>query len=72
MLEVKGPLMGQFARPLTPVAGNQGAAELCTGGELDIEFQARAVEDSTSKMLRRRAPNETSWTLTTDMEISRC
>ncbi|KAF2477212.1 uncharacterized protein BDR25DRAFT_349146 [Lindgomyces ingoldianus] len=71
MLDVKGPLTGQFARRLTPVDGDQGIVGPCTGGELDIEFQARAVEDSISKMLQQRAPNETSWTLTTDMDISR-
>lgn len=72
MLDVKGPLTGQFAKRLTPVDGDKGAVGPCTGGELDIEFQARAVEDYFSKMLRRRAANETSWTLTTDMEVSRC
>ncbi|KAF2793400.1 hypothetical protein K505DRAFT_337836 [Melanomma pulvis-pyrius CBS 109.77] len=72
MLDVEGPLTGQFTRRLTPVDGDQGVVGPCTGGELVMEFQARAVADSISKMLRRRAPNETTWTLTTDMDVSWC
>lgn len=76
MLDVKGPLVGQFARRLTPVDGNAGAVGLCAGGELKIELQARAVEDAVedpkTTMLRRSTLNETNWTLSTDMDISRC
>jgi hypothetical protein len=72
MLDVKGPLTGQFAKRLTPEAGDQGATAPCAGGELDIEFQARAVEDYIPETSRRSAVNETSWTLTTDIDIVRC
>ncbi|KAF1958464.1 hypothetical protein CC80DRAFT_546696 [Byssothecium circinans] len=72
MLNVRGPLTGHFASRLTPEDGDRGVVGPCAGGELDIEFQARAVEDLASKMLRRRASNETSWTLSTNLDVLRC
>ncbi|KAF2012819.1 hypothetical protein BU24DRAFT_412141 [Aaosphaeria arxii CBS 175.79] len=72
MLDVPGPLSGPFAKLLTPSDGDAGIVAPCTGSELDIEFQARAVKDETLKALRRRASNETTWTLSTDVEILRC
>ena len=71
MLDVAGPLTGPFAKRLTPENGNQGATGPYAGGELDIEFQSRAVEDLV-KRSQRQAPNETSWTLATDLEIIQC
>ncbi|KAJ4286748.1 hypothetical protein N0V90_013000 [Kalmusia sp. IMI 367209] len=75
MLDVTGPLTGLFARRLTPEEGDKGAVAPCGGGELDIEFQARAVQDSYPPWgngMQRRAVNETSWTLSTDVEVSKC
>lgn len=70
MLDIRGPLSGQYATHITPESSDQGAPGPCMGGELDIEFQARAVEDL--KFVRRAASNETSWTLSTGIVISRC
>lgn len=70
MFDVRGPLSGQYATHIKPQSGDQGALAPCMGGELDIEFQARAVEDL--KFARRAAANETSWTLSTGISISRC
>jgi len=72
MLDVSGPLTGPFARRLTPADGDKGVLGPCEGGELDIEFQARAVEDFVLGVRPRRAINGTSWTLTTDVEVSWC
>lgn len=72
MLDVKGPLKGEFSRLLTPADGDKGAEGLCGGGELGIEFQARAVADYISKKQRRGAADEKSWTLTTDIDVIRC
>ncbi|KAH8689264.1 hypothetical protein GQ44DRAFT_833120 [Phaeosphaeriaceae sp. PMI808] len=72
MLNVRGPLTGHFGRRLTPENGDQGAVGPCGGGELVIEFQARAVADSVPETQRRSAPNETSWALTTDIVALRC
>lgn len=72
MLDVRGPLHGKFERHLPPADGDQGIVGPCMGGELDIEFQARAVEDLVPKILRRQTLNETSWTLTTNIDVSWC
>jgi hypothetical protein len=72
MLDVEGPLTGQFARHITPVDGDRGIVASCTGGELDIEFQARAVGDFVSAMSNQKAANGTSWTLTTDVDVLPC
>ena len=76
MLDVPGPLEGPFSRLLTPVEGNEKAVEGgCEGEEveLDIEFQARATNDSygeTQGLVGRAV--DTAWTLTTDVEVVRC
>jgi hypothetical protein len=72
MLDVKGPLTGSFESKITPVEGDQGIVAPCRGGELIIEFQARAVDDFVAKMSQQKAANGTSWTLTTDMEVVPC
>jgi hypothetical protein len=71
MLDVNGPLSGQFSEPLQPVDGDVGVLGPCMGGELVVEFQSRAVLESTS-LPRRYATNETTWTLATDIEVSWC
>lgn len=72
MFDTPGPLAGAFAHLLTPVEGSdQGVVSGCAGGEseLDIEFQARAVNE-TSEAFANEV--EASWTLTTDVEVVRC
>lgn len=70
MLDIRGPLTGQYATHIAPETDDKGAPGPCNGGELDIEFQARAVEDL--RLVRRSAANETSWTLGTEFHLSRC
>ncbi|KAF2659812.1 hypothetical protein K491DRAFT_755117 [Lophiostoma macrostomum CBS 122681] len=77
MLDVPGPLTGPFAKLLAPSAGDKGIVAPCGGGELDIEFQARAVENDGVKEMAEgvwtgRAVNETSWVLSTDVQVVRC
>lgn len=72
MLDVEGPLNGQFSKRIGPSDGDKGVVGPCAGGELTIEFQSRAVENDYVRVSRRRAANETSWTLTTDVDISKC
>ncbi|KAF2119503.1 heterokaryon incompatibility protein-domain-containing protein [Lophiotrema nucula] len=69
MLNVDGPLSGQFARHLTPADGDQGVTGPCEGGQMDIEFQSRAVGSYMKKLLKI-GTNETAWTLSTDIEVS--
>ncbi|KAF2006746.1 hypothetical protein P154DRAFT_529754 [Amniculicola lignicola CBS 123094] len=73
MLEVGGPLNGQVTKQLTPEKGDKGIVSSCAGGELDVEFQARAVEDDYGlDMAKRQAADGKSWTLTTDVDILPC
>ncbi|KAF2726922.1 hypothetical protein EJ04DRAFT_529860 [Polyplosphaeria fusca] len=72
MLDVIGPLSGQFAKRLEPVDDTQGVVGPCMGGEMYIEYQARAVDDMSRKFPRGVAANNTAWTLTTDVEVSWC
>ena len=77
MLDVAGPLTGPFAKLLAPSDGDKGVVAPCGGGELDIEFQARAVEDEGFAKMSEgvwtgRAVNETSWTLSTDVQVVKC
>lgn len=72
MLDVRGPLTGQFGSRLTPENGDQGVTGPCSGGKLVIEFQARAVEDLVSETQQWGTPDDTSWTLATDIEVLRC
>jgi hypothetical protein len=77
MLNVDGPVSGQFARPLVPNDGDKGVVGPCEGGQLDIEFQARAVRDVGEQPPTQAPPtapgtNQTTWTMSTDMEVSRC
>jgi hypothetical protein len=71
MFNVAGPVNGHFITQIMPENGKEGAIAVCTGGELDIEFQARVV-DSFPERILLDAVNETSWKLTSDVEISRC
>lgn len=76
MLDVPGPLEGRFDKLLTPVEGNERGVEgSCEGGEteLDIEFQARAVNDTYgyTQELDESAAG-TNWTLTTGVEVVKC
>ena len=77
MLDVPGPLSGPFSKLLTPVEGNaRGVEGGCEGEEteLDIEFQARAVNDTygetTEGMTTMVA--DAKWTLMTDVEVVPC
>lgn len=78
MLDVPGPLSGPFSRLVTPVEGNGKGVEGPCGGEeteVDVEFQARAVNDSYGEGgvggLGGSAV-DTAWSLTTDLEVLKC
>jgi hypothetical protein len=75
MFDTPGPLDGPFAQLLTPVEGSEKGVESgCAGGEseLDIEFQARAVDDTFEVFEEVAGALDASWTLTTDVEVVRC
>lgn len=78
MLEVAGPLDGMFEQRLTPEKGDVGVEAGCGGGEVVVEFQARAVRDDRVSSVELEAGvgtgavNETAWVLGTDVVVSRC
>ncbi|KAL5438588.1 hypothetical protein PMIN07_011664 [Paraphaeosphaeria minitans] len=77
MFDTAGPLAGPFAHLLAPVEGSEGGVESgCAGGEqeLDVEFQARAVNDTDTFgwVDGVRGTADAAWTLTTDVEAVRC
>jgi hypothetical protein len=75
MFDTPGPLAGPFAQLLTPVEGSEkGVVSGCAGGEseLDIEFQARAVNETFEAVGEVAGEVDASWTLTTDVEVVRC
>ena len=74
MLDIGGPNSGLIAKRLTPADGDKGVASLCKGGELNIEFQSRAVRDvdQYTGIPVRVDADETTWTLSTDIEVSQC
>lgn len=75
MFDVPGPLAGPFSHLLTPVEGSDGGVESgCGGGEseLDVEFQARAVNDTGGELQGVEMAVDTKWMLTTDIEVVKC
>lgn len=77
MLDVPGPLTGPFMELLPPVEGNEKGVEGgCEGEEteLDIEFQARAVNDSYGDFAGGMTAMvaDAKWTLTTNVDVIRC
>lgn len=68
MFDVRGPLHGSLRTQIMP---NQGAPGLCTGGELNIEFQSRAVDDASITASQTIVDN-TAWRLTTAIKILPC
>lgn len=77
MLNVEGPVSGQFARSFVPNDGDKGVVSECEGGQMDMEFQARASrevgeQDPPSLSPPPPVSNLTTWTLSTDIEVSKC
>ena len=78
MLDVPGPLGGAFSLFVTPVEGTgRGVEGGCEGGEteLDVEFQARAVNDTygdNAEGVVGERVVDTAWSLTTDVEVLKC
>jgi hypothetical protein len=73
MLDVDGPLSGMFAEGLIPEDGDKGVVAACGGGEMSIEFQSRSVRDNAKLGIRRRqVGNDTTWTLTTGVQVEKC
>lgn len=70
MLDVHGPLAGDFETHLVPEE-DEGVVGSCgVPAELVVEFQARAVVDWDT--MRTNAANGSSWALTTNVDVVKC